>query len=229
MTEQAENRTSGPSLPPVRGGRQAWAVMLLGAIILVSGIAIGTGGAMLWLGERPPRPPKPVDRAAMAIAEEIARTCELDDQQTERVHQVVAERLAAISKIRQEMVEEVLAEHELLREELQKVLTPEQFAKWSRRMDEARERSWLFGKARRGQRRGRSGRPGRSRHRPGRPRSVEGTFLRFDADDDGKLTRQEVPPWLWPRLSSADADGDGAVSRDEMRNLPPERPRMDHR
>ena len=201
MTEQAEDKSAGSPLPPVRGRRQVCMLMLLAAVILASGIA-------------------------------IARACDLDARQRERVREAVGERLAAISKIRQEMAEEVVAEHDLLREELQEVLTPAQFAKWSQRMDEARERSWLFGKGRRGDRRSRAGGPdgpGRFRHRPRRPRGVEGTFRRFDADGDGKLTRQEVPPWLWPRLSNADANSDGAITRDEMESLPPERPRRPQR
>ena len=57
MTEQAEDKSAGSSLPPVRGGRQVCMLMLLAAVILASGIAIGAGGAMFWLGKRPPRPP----------------------------------------------------------------------------------------------------------------------------------------------------------------------------
>jgi len=227
MTEQANSAADHSTLPPVRGNSQIWIVAALMAVILASGAAIGAGGVLLWAGKRRPRPPKPVDRAAIAIAEKVARTCHLDERQTEQVRQAVGERLAAIAKIRQEMAEEVLAEHELLKEQLREVLTEEQFEKWLQRMEEARERTWLFGRGRHGDRRGQTDRDGRGRQkRPRRrPRGAQGMLRRFDADGDGMLTRQEIPPWLWPRLSEADTDGDGTIDRDEMRDLPPDRPR----
>jgi len=42
-------------------------------------------------------------------------------------------------------------------------------------------------------------------------------FAKFDTDKSGTLTSDEVPAKLWTRLSKADADGDGAVSKAEAR------------
>ncbi len=39
-------------------------------------------------------------------------------------------------------------------------------------------------------------------------------------NDDGKLTKDEVPEPLWPRLAQLDADEDGAISRDELAQHP---------
>jgi len=41
-------------------------------------------------------------------------------------------------------------------------------------------------------------------------------FERFDANKDGKLTKDEVPEKAAERVMKADADGDGAVTKDEL-------------
>lgn len=44
-----------------------------------------------------------------------------------------------------------------------------------------------------------------------------GTLLNaFDADGDGKLSQDEVPPRVWMRLGRADANGDGVVTKTEF-------------
>ena len=41
-------------------------------------------------------------------------------------------------------------------------------------------------------------------------------FDRFDANEDGKLTKDELPEQLAERIMKADADGDGAVTKEEL-------------
>jgi EF hand len=51
---------------------------------------------------------------------------------------------------------------------------------------------------------------------PGGPSPFDKLLGAFDANDDGALDEDEVPPWLWQRLSRADANGDGVVTRAEF-------------
>ncbi len=39
---------------------------------------------------------------------------------------------------------------------------------------------------------------------------------RFDKNKDGKLTKSELPEFIWDRLSKADANGDGEITKDEI-------------
>jgi hypothetical protein len=53
----------------------------------------------------------------------------------------------------------------------------------------------------------------------GPPRGVPGPAAlveRLDKDNDGKLTKDEVPAPVWERMSRADANNDGAVTKDEL-------------
>lgn len=49
----------------------------------------------------------------------------------------------------------------------------------------------------------------------GRP-SFDKLLEAFDKNDDGALEQGEMPGRVWSRLSQADADGDGVVTRKEF-------------
>lgn len=53
----------------------------------------------------------------------------------------------------------------------------------------------------------------RSRHRSP---SIDGIFERFDQDKNGSLSKTDVPEPVWNRLSKADANHDGSVTREEL-------------
>ena len=68
-------------------------------------------------------------------------------------------------------------------------------------------------KGARGKRGGKRGRAGGKR----RGRKAGRAFKRFDKNTDGALTADEVPAELWERISKADADGNGSVTKDEIK------------
>lgn len=50
----------------------------------------------------------------------------------------------------------------------------------------------------------------------GGPPPFDTLLKAFDADGDGKLSEDEVPPRVWMRLGKADANDDGVVTKDEF-------------
>jgi len=56
---------------------------------------------------------------------------------------------------------------------------------------------------------------GGGRAHAGRP-SVEKLMERLDANKDGKLEKEELPERIAGKLMKADADGDGAITKDEL-------------
>lgn len=44
-------------------------------------------------------------------------------------------------------------------------------------------------------------------------------FSRFDTDKDGKLSKTEVPAEMWDKLSKADDDADGLISKEELEKV----------
>ena len=57
---------------------------------------------------------------------------------------------------------------------------------------------------------------GDSKKRPGRGNPGQ-RFEKLDADKNGELSESEVPARLWKRISQADTDGSGGVSKAEMK------------
>lgn len=62
---------------------------------------------------------------------------------------------------------------------------------------------------------GKGGRPGDGAQRSG----PEAIFGKFDENKDGKLSSTEVPAEMWSKVSKADTDADGLVSKDEMKEV----------
>ena len=48
------------------------------------------------------------------------------------------------------------------------------------------------------------------------PPSAAAILAQFDKDQNGKLTKSELPEPLWDRLSKADANSDGELTQDEI-------------
>lgn len=48
------------------------------------------------------------------------------------------------------------------------------------------------------------------------PPSPSFLLERFDKNTDGKLTKSELPGFIWDRLTKADSNGDGEIAKDEI-------------
>jgi Ca2+-binding EF-hand superfamily protein len=57
------------------------------------------------------------------------------------------------------------------------------------------------------------------------PPSPADRFARLDEDENEVLTEDELPERLWDRLSSADTDGDGGITLEELTSFTPDRGR----
>ena len=49
------------------------------------------------------------------------------------------------------------------------------------------------------------------------PANPERLLTEMDENEDGKLTKNEVPEFAWSRLSRADKNDDGAITEDELK------------
>ena len=212
--------------------RQMWMTTLLGAAILISGIGIGFGSTLAYLGrskqvattEESPQPTK----VAIAITNDVKDNYGLDEQQTGKVRGLMLKRLEALKVIRTKAMDEMLVVHRAIREDMREVLTPDQFQRWEKHNEEARNRSkfrhrpWGRGSQRgdrdgRGKHNGRGGPHGQDKGRPG---GMSEMFKRLDKDNSGDLTKDEIEyaPGQVPQfIQKADINGDGKVDREEFK------------
>lgn len=64
---------------------------------------------------------------------------------------------------------------------------------------------------------GQPGQPGQGKGGKGRFRPDPSQFIsQFDKSGDGALTKDEVPEFMWERMSAADGNGDGAITLEEF-------------
>ncbi|MCP4379034.1 MAG: hypothetical protein GY794_23030 [bacterium] len=202
--------------------KQAWITMLLGASILLCGMGVGFGSAMVYLGgpttktlTEHPKPPQ----AAEAISRRLIAKCGLDEEQTVKVKEILLKRLGALRDIRTKAMEEMVLVHAEIKEDLADVLTPEQLEKWNSLSAEARKHSRFRHHSKR-QGSGRSDRGDRGKPN-GRNGGMLEVFKRLDKDNNGELTKEETEKarmQLKPLLEKADTngDGDGKISREEF-------------
>jgi len=226
-----------------------WLTTLLGATILISGIGIGFGSALAYLGrskqiattEEPQQPTK----VALTIARDVAAKCGLDEPQTGKVKEIMFKRLKTLRDIRTKAMEEMMVVHRELAKDMEGVMEPGQFEHWKKRVEEVRKRSrfrhrpWGRGPQRsdregRGKHDGRSGPYG---HGKGHPGGMSEMFKRLDKDNNGELTKDEIEKVRGPFqqfIQKADVNDDGKVDRKEYetqlrRRRPPTMPGRDRK
>jgi len=130
-TETSSSPTPSPAAarigPPVLAR-----TILLCATIFVGGAGTGFG---LAIALRPPAPPlptngveRPPDPPIDMLVSHMQHELDLSPEVTKQVKDIYTKRYAAIKKIRDTMS----PEYDGLRADIQKVLTPEQFASWDK-------------------------------------------------------------------------------------------------
>ncbi len=217
--------------PPL-SRRQLLMQSVVAGVILISGIGIGAGGAILALRDRivwhipsPPadrgdRPPRP----GPDFAEMLKAQYDLSDEQVEKVKTMFAARLEATRARWKEISTAEQTEREKLAEDMKGILTPNQYEKWhtdyQKMMDDMRNRPfWGPRGDRRGPPHGDRGpgpegrRGGRSRERFGDPNGprMDGA-PRSLKDFDGRREN-------WPPRGPMDPNGH---HKDRPTDRPPE-------
>lgn len=119
------------------GGRRAkrrwprWlAMVLLGLVILGSGIVIGSVGTLVVVRRGIIRAIKHPEEIPERTIRRMARRYDLSEQQQAEVREILRRRLHRIAAIRQRLRPHLDAELDSLREEVAQVLTEEQEQQW---------------------------------------------------------------------------------------------------
>ncbi len=182
--------------------RRVWPTALFGVIMLSCGAALGVGVTLFLVVENEPRPSRVRPVPHKEIAAKIAETCGLAEEQMKQVETIAARHGATIDSVRNEFATRMGTEFEKFRSDMKAVMKPEQLQAFDEHWEQLSRRGhgpWRGGPY---------GSDGR--------RSVSGIFRRYDENKDGKLTKDEAPDWLWQRYAGADANGDGALTPEEV-------------
>ncbi len=229
---------SAPHHRPPFPRRQVVAQVVVAAIILVSGIAIGSGGTILALKDRiftrlrlmpVDQPPGPGPDDANNLAEWWRVEYGLDDDQVQKTKETLAKQFAATRELWGRFRVMELTQRDKFAQAVKSVFTPDQFAKWQQDMEE-RMRHWERVRAFGGRGGGRGGPPGDRRDWP--------PDRRMDPNDrrggrqggpprDPNAPRGDWPPDRFRGPDQRRGDGPPGPFMDRERPLDPNRPRGD--
>jgi protein-tyrosine-phosphatase len=164
MTEQPPTEDEGQEsvAPPARRSGY-WRQILLGALILVCGMAIGSAGTVILIGNRPHsrvlQTVRQRESAPRLMTERLQRDLRMSPEQASRVEAIVRKRLEAIWQIREEQRPRITEQFELMKKEVAEVLDPDQAKRWTEQFERflrsgagpprRGERSWGHGPGKR--------------------------------------------------------------------------------
>lgn len=197
MTENANN-----AVPLSSAGNLTTPAIWLALVFACGAIVGGVGGniltrhRMLTILRNPGQSP---DRIMPLIRSKLA----LSNEQAEQIKEIIRQRYANMELLRAEIYPRQREEFTAMRDDVAPLLNEQQQAAWAALCNMVEQR-YL------------------PREPAGPP--IDLIFFRFDANDDDILSEDEIPPRMWTRLSIADKDEDGDVTRDEFANSTPNRP-----
>jgi hypothetical protein len=216
-----EEKRVGSSAPRPRrpfSRRQIAAQVVVAAVILFSGIAIGTGGTILALRDRlarfpflvdprgpgGPDPNRPVERWRQELG--------LTDEQASKVRETLVASFKSARDRWQQIAQAEQAEREAFVKSMKGILTTEQFGQWQ---DEYTRRAEHFA---RWQQRGGPGRPGEGPGGPDMRRGMRGGRRNADFDPN------RPPDFRRDRPRSFDPNHPPEFRRERPREFGPEQP-----
>ena len=149
MTEKQDSpkAAAGP-LRPRR--RRVWPMVLLSVVILLSGMAIGSGITLLWIQRIVLNRFRHPERVPAEMTARLRYRLRLTDEQAKQVEQILRDRQQRLRAIFREIRPRAQAEWERMRAEVAEVLTPEQAKKWNDYFSAVRRRWSLNGRGRPG-------------------------------------------------------------------------------
>ncbi len=113
----------------LRNGRWTALLVLLGAVILLCGLVIGSSGTVLVFRDKITRGGPPFHEAGF-MARQIQNTYGLSKEQARKVEDIFSNSLQAMQKIREENERKLAETRDEMLSEMKKVLTAEQYARW---------------------------------------------------------------------------------------------------
>jgi len=137
-----ENEISGLSEQGLKGQprrKQIIPQMVVGLIILISGIIVGSGGTVALLKDRVVWIHHHPKMEAADIAKEIGSQYGLTNEQTQKVEQIFRDMIQDRTAVHQEFEAKMEAEHQQLVTEMKAVLLPEQFERWHKDFEAKQE------------------------------------------------------------------------------------------
>ncbi|MFA6242281.1 MAG: hypothetical protein WC655_15210 [Candidatus Hydrogenedentales bacterium] len=139
MTGETNETTSAvaPAVAPVIAPTQSawrkylhWPTLLLAAVVLVSGIVIGSAGTATVIRRGIADAVQHPEQSAARATKRLRRQLDLSEQQAQQVEKILSERTKAFGDIYRDNLPRIAQEIATTKEQVGAVLTDEQRLKW---------------------------------------------------------------------------------------------------
>ncbi len=141
MSEAVTQDPISPAGLRIASKKKRWRSFLLGVLILVCGMAIGTGGTVVVMKRIILSAIQHPEKVPQRITDRMHRKLDLTDDQAAKVKAILTERQKEIQALLRQIQPEVGKELEKAKEDVAAILKPDQDKKWRERFD--RWRIWF--------------------------------------------------------------------------------------
>ena len=148
-------------------GRQVRQLIVLGVVILASGIVIGFGATTLCFKDRIVKPKRYAGKEYLQVAKRMRADYDLSEEQSRQMREIFKKQFAGMQLMQQESQQKMETQRKELIASIKEVLTKEQFGKWLKEFKKRERRSRM-------QRRQRQRGSGEQRQGERKPRQFEG-------------------------------------------------------
>ena len=148
-------------------GRQVRQLIVLGVVILASGIVIGFGAMTLCFKDRIVKPKRYAGKEYLQVAKRMRADYDLSEEQSRQMKELFKKQFAGMQSIQQESQQKMTTQRQELIANIKEVLTKEQFDKWLKEFKTRERKSRM-------QRRQRQRGSGERRQGDRRPRQFDG-------------------------------------------------------
>lgn len=155
------------SEPVVIRGRQVRQLIVLGVVILASGIVIGFGATTLCFKDRIVKPKRYAGKEYLQVAKRMRADYGLSEEQSAQMKEIFKKQFEGVQSIQQESRQKMAVQRQELIANIKEALTKEQFDRWLKEFKTRERKSRM-------QRRQRQRGSGERRQGDRRPRQFEG-------------------------------------------------------
>jgi Spy/CpxP family protein refolding chaperone len=182
-------------IPLLPKSPKAWLTLLIGGILVFSGMVIGAGGTVLLVQNRMDQPGNAPEHFNRRLAERMTRDMGLTEAQESNIHEIFKSHRAELRDVKESVRERIDSSFSSMQTEVEGILTPEQAAVWNERIRYYNSRGERPPSPRRGEESGRDGRPPR-RGGDSRNNDFQQPSLRHDGPSEGRMRdgRRSPPP-----------------------------------
>ena len=138
MTEPIAQGPVSPVDLSIGTKKKRWRSFLLGLLILICGMAIGTGGTVVVMKRIILNAIQHPEKVPERITDRMRGKLDLTDDQAAKVKEILTERQKKIRTLLRQIQPEVDKEFEDAREDVAAILKPDQAKKWRERFDRLR-------------------------------------------------------------------------------------------